>query len=174
MEEFFIDLALCHTVQVSVPSSGKQEQKANIKPSYVNDNFNPDPFDYVYQASSPDEKALVEACRRYAVKDACALLSNLCNFFLKRRLGIIFHGEEDDLMRLTVFGEDRNYRRLQVLEFDSDRKRMSTIVLFPDDSIWLLCKGAESAVVPRCTNGPIEETLDHINDYALVQDVWLL
>jgi len=72
-------------------------------------------------------------------------------------------------MRLTVFGEDRHYRRLQVLEFDSDRKRMSTIVLFPDDSIWLLCKGAESAVVPRCTNGSIEDTLDHINDYALVQ-----
>ena len=64
LEEFFVDLALCHTVQVSLPLSGKQEQKANLKPSYVNDTFRPDPFDYVYQASSPDEKALVEACRR--------------------------------------------------------------------------------------------------------------
>jgi len=88
LEEFFIDLALCHTVQVSVPSSGKQEQKANIKPSYVNDNFNPDPFDYVYQASSPDEKALVEACRRYAVKDALlCTCKTICLTILKSQVG---------------------------------------------------------------------------------------
>lgn len=80
----------------------------------------------------------------------------------------MFHGENDDVYRLTVFGEDRSYRRLQVLEFDSDRKRMSVIIQFPDDSIWLLCKGAESSVIPRCTSGPVEKTLDHVNDYALV------
>lgn len=80
----------------------------------------------------------------------------------------MFHGEEDGLIRLTVFGQDRYYRRLQVLEFDSDRKRMSTIVLYPDDSIWLICKGAESTIVPNCIGGPINQTLDHINDYALV------
>lgn len=81
----------------------------------------------------------------------------------------MFHGEEDGLIRLTVFGQDRYYRRLQVLEFDSDRKRMSTIVLFPDDSIWLVCKGAESTIVPNCIGGPINQTLEHINDYALVR-----
>lgn len=84
------------------------------------------------------------------------------------RLGIVFHGEEDGLIRLTVFGQDRYYRRLQVLEFDSNRKRMSTIVLFPDDSIWLICKGAESTIIPNCIGGPISQTLEHINDYALV------
>lgn len=83
----------------------------------------------------------------------------------------MFHGEEDDLIRLTVFGQDRHYRRLQVLEFDSTRKRMSTIVLFPDDSIWLICKGAESAIIPRCIGGPIHQTLGHINDYALVSRI---
>ncbi len=84
-------------------------------------------------------------------------------------MGVVFHGEEDDLLRLTVLGQDRFYRRLQVLEFDSTRKRMSTIVLYPDDSIWLLCKGAESTILPRCVAGPIQETLEHINDYALVK-----
>jgi phospholipid-translocating ATPase len=83
-------------------------------------------------------------------------------------LVIVFHGEEDGLIRLTVFGQDRYYRRLQVLEFDSNRKRMSTIVLFPDDTIWLVCKGAESTIVPNCIGGPINQTLEHINDYALV------
>ena len=101
-----------------------------------------------------------------------ALVNTYLTIFI--RLGIVFHGEENELMRLTVFGEDRHYRRLQTLEFDSDRKRMSTIVLFPDDSIWLLCKGAESAVVPRCIHGPIEETLDHINDYALVNFICII
>ncbi|XP_032795610.1 phospholipid-transporting ATPase IF-like isoform X1 [Daphnia magna] len=147
LEEFFVGLALCHTVQVSIPTSSKREEVVSSLPGYVNNTFHPDHFDYTYQASSPDEKALVEACRR---------------------LGIVFHGEEDGLIRLTVFGQDRYYRRLQVLEFDSDRKRMSTIVLFPDDSIWLVCKGAESTIVPNCIVGPINQTLEHINDYALL------
>ena len=90
------------------------------------------------------------------------------------RLGIVFHGEEDGLIRLTVFGQERYYRRLQVLEFDSTRKRMSTIVLYPDDSIWLICKGAESAIIPRCIGGPIQQTLGHINDYALVMLFFLV
>ena len=77
-------------------------------------------------------------------------------------------GRAHYIFRLTVFGQDRYYRRLQVLEFDSNRKRMSTIVLFPDDSIWLICKGAESTIVPNCIGGPINQTLEHINDYALV------
>ncbi|XP_046654968.1 phospholipid-transporting ATPase IF-like [Daphnia pulicaria] len=45
---------------------------------------------------------------------------------------------------------------------------MSTIVLFPDDSIWLICKGAESTIIPNCIGGPINQTLEHINDYALL------
>ena len=57
---------------------------------------------------------------------------------------------------------------MQVLEFDSTRKRMSAIFRYPDNSIWVLCKGAESAIVPCCIAGPMEKTLSHINDYALV------
>lgn len=45
---------------------------------------------------------------------------------------------------------------------------MSVIVQFPDESIWLLCKGAESTVLPRCVFGPIPETESHIKDYAMV------
>lgn len=64
IEEFFVSLALCHTVQVSVPGTKLSEEAVDIQPNYVNNTFHPDHFDYVYQASSPDEKALVEACRR--------------------------------------------------------------------------------------------------------------
>lgn len=64
LEEFFVGLALCHTVQVSIPTSSKREEVVSSLPGYVNNTFLPDHFDYTYQASSPDEKALVEACRR--------------------------------------------------------------------------------------------------------------
>jgi len=84
------------------------------------------------------------------------------------RLNIIFHGEVNDTLRLTVMGEERLYKRMHVLEFDSRRKRMSVIYQFPDGSIRLVCKGAESSVLPRCIDGPVDQTLSHIDDYALV------
>lgn len=69
---------------------------------------------------------------------------------------------------VTYQGEERLYDRLHVLEFDSDRKRMSVIVRFPDGAVWLLCKGAESSVLPCCSVGPKDETEGHIKDYAMV------
>ena len=81
VEEFFVTLALCHTVQVSVPTARSTELQVTVRSSeaYVNDTFNPDEFDYEYEASSPDEKALVEACRRYRT----ITLKNYSNSFLK-------------------------------------------------------------------------------------------
>ena len=38
----------------------------------------------------------------------------------------------------------------------------------PSGEILMLCKGAESHVVPRCIGGPLEETLGHIDGYAEV------
>ena len=40
------------------------------------------------------------------------------------------------MCKIMYQGEERLYRRLHILEFDSDRKRMSVIVQFPDESIW--------------------------------------
>lgn len=69
---------------------------------------------------------------------------------------------------------NHSYHRLHVLEFDSARKRMSVIVKFPDDTIWLLCKGAESSVLPNCIAGCMAETEQHIHDYAMVSIVFFL
>lgn len=84
------------------------------------------------------------------------------------RLDMVYCGETNDICRVLFQGQERLYSRLHVLEFDSDRKRMSVILQFPDDSIWLLCKGAESAILPRCDFGPVSETESHIKDYAMV------
>ena len=55
--------------------SVKADSKRSVAPAadggnetrtaYDNATFDVDCFDYEYQASSPDEKALVEACRRF-------------------------------------------------------------------------------------------------------------
>ena len=87
----------------------------------------------------------------------------------KFRFGVVYCGEMDNLCTLKIGREKRQYQRLHILEFDSDRKRMSVIVQFPDESIWLLCKGAESTILPRCVHGAIAETENHIKDYALVR-----
>lgn len=52
LEALFTVLALCHTVRV--------DRKDNL----ATGEYSNTGFEYEYQASSPDEKALVEACRR--------------------------------------------------------------------------------------------------------------
>ncbi|GAB0097049.1 Phospholipid-transporting ATPase [Sergentomyia squamirostris] len=127
-----------------------------------------------YQASSPDEKALVEACAK---------------------IGFIYTGDDDDVLTVKVkksvfrgvkarnvdtldsvkriFKADNStimkFTRLHVLEFTSDRKRMSVIVRDQKGLIWLYTKGAESHVLPICDNTSrqlITVTQNHINDFA--------
>ncbi|EMR66572.1 putative phospholipid-transporting atpase 1 protein [Eutypa lata UCREL1] len=45
--------------------------------------------------------------------------------------------------------KDEVYQILDVIEFSSKRKRMSIVVRFPDGRIFLICKGADSAILPR-------------------------
>lgn len=115
-----------------------------------------------YQASSPDEKALVEACAK---------------------IGFLYTGEVNDILTVKikpyqsayikkpVVDNDLHFERLHTLEFTSDRKRMSTLVKDRKGQIWLLTKGAESHVLPLCQKSSptlIAETQQHINDFAKV------
>lgn len=144
-EQFLITLALCHTATViGLRKSNKEQENkfGNDNPTFIADRR-----DFEYQASSPDEKALIEACQKF---------------------GITYCGEIGGVCTICIKGERRSYRRLHVLEFDANRKRMSVIVQFPDDSIWLLCKGAESTVLPHCLAGSTTATEQHIKDYAIL------
>ena len=47
------------------------------------------------------------------------------------------------------FGTERKYKLLNVIEFDSTRKRMSVIIRTPEDKIMVLCKGADSIIEKR-------------------------
>jgi len=45
---------------------------------------------------------------------------------------------------------------------------MSVIIEDEDGRLFLFCKGAESALMPLVTKGPIQETLKHVSDFASV------
>lgn len=58
---------------------------------------------------------------------------------------------------------ERRYKLLQVIEFDSTRKRMSVIVRTPEGKILILCKGADSIIEKRLKPG--QKSLDKTKQY---------
>lgn len=86
------------------------------------------PYDIVYKAQSPDEAALVATARD---------------------VGFTFVARESDTVIMDALGELRNFTLLNVLEFNSTRKRMSVIMRSSDGGIVLLCKGADSVIYER-------------------------
>ena len=50
---------------------------------------------------------------------------------------------------MNVHGQSLEYEILNVCEFNSTRKRMSTVVRCPDGKIKLLCKGADTVILER-------------------------
>ncbi|KAK1552583.1 hypothetical protein Q3G72_019535 [Acer saccharum] len=107
-----------------------------------------------YEAESPDEAAFVIAAREIGFE------------FHKRTQASISMRELDPLSGNKV---DRLYKLLNVLEFNSTRKRMSVIVRDEEGKLLLLCKGADSVMFERLAkNGRAfeDETRDHMNEYA--------
>lgn len=106
-----------------------------------------DPGQIKYQAASPDEGALVEGA---------ALL------------GYRFTNRKPRSVIMTVDGQEFEYELLAVCEFNSTRKRMSTIFRCPDGRIRLYCKGADTVILERLgpDNPTVEATLQHLEEYA--------
>ncbi|KAI9179525.1 phospholipid transporting ATPase [Blastocladiella emersonii ATCC 22665] len=123
VREFFLLLALCHTVL----------------PEKVTDADN-DVTTMTYKAQSPDEEALVTAAQS---------------------LGITFINRSQANMVVSVLGELRVYDVLEIIEFNSTRKRMTVIVRDPDRGILVLCKGADSVIFERMAHGHGQADLKH-------------
>lgn len=127
IHHFLTLLATCHTV---IPER-RDEKPGEIK----------------YQASSPDEGALVEG----------AVM-----------LGYRFTNRKPRSVIITVDGQEYEYELLAVCEFNSSRKRMSTIFRCPDGKIRIYCKGADTVILERLNpdNPIVEATLQHLEEYA--------
>nr|XP_019046460.1 phospholipid-transporting ATPase [Kwoniella bestiolae CBS 10118]OCF25390.1 phospholipid-transporting ATPase [Kwoniella bestiolae CBS 10118] len=124
LREFLSLLSVCHTV---IP----EEREGRM----------------VYQASSPDEAALVSGAEM---------------------LGYRFHTRKPKSVFIDVNGQSEEYEVLNVCEFNSSRKRMSTVVRGPDGRIKLYTKGADTVIFERLAPDQelTESTLVHLEDYA--------
>ncbi|KAF2988529.1 hypothetical protein EK904_005509 [Melospiza melodia maxima] len=81
-----------------------------------------------YQAASPDEGALVTAARNF---------------------GYVFLSRTQNTITISEMGVQRTYDVLAILDFNSDRKRMSVIVRESGGNIRLYCKGADTVIYER-------------------------
>uniref|UniRef100_A0AAR2KZJ3 Phospholipid-transporting ATPase n=1 Tax=Pygocentrus nattereri TaxID=42514 RepID=A0AAR2KZJ3_PYGNA len=98
----------------------------------------------VYQAASPDEGALVTAARCF---------------------GFVFLSRTQDSITVSEMGTENTYEMLALLDFNSDRKRMSIILRFPDGRIRLYCKGADTVIYQRLNpSSKHKETTQHALD----------
>uniref|UniRef100_A0AC11CPE5 Uncharacterized protein n=1 Tax=Ovis aries TaxID=9940 RepID=A0AC11CPE5_SHEEP len=124
IKEFLTLLCVCHTV---VP----EREGNNIS----------------YQASSPDEAALVKGAKK---------------------LGFVFTARMPNSVTIEAMGEELTFEILNVLEFSSNRKRMSIIVRTPEGQLRLYCKGADSVIYERLSENSlfVEETLVHLENFA--------
>jgi magnesium-transporting ATPase (P-type) len=67
--------------------------------------------------------------------------------------GYAFKGRDDDNnIEVTINGKSVIFQLLGVIEFSSDRKRMTVIVRNSEGKIKVLCKGADSIVQARLSN----------------------
>ncbi|KAK0722457.1 hypothetical protein B0T26DRAFT_642980 [Lasiosphaeria miniovina] len=100
-----------------------------------------------YQAASPDEGALVEG----------ALI-----------LGHKFSARKPRSVLIEVDGKSLEFELLAVCEFNSTRKRMSTIYRCPDGKVRCYCKGADTVILERLNddNPHVDVTLRHLEEYA--------
>ncbi|XP_073440919.1 phospholipid-transporting ATPase IC-like [Dendrobates tinctorius] len=98
----------------------------------------------VYQAASPDEGALVTAARNF---------------------GFVFLSRTQSTITISELEKEVTYEVLGILDFNSDRKRMSVIVREPSGNIRLYCKGADTVIYERLhPDNPIKDTTQEALD----------
>lgn len=104
-----------------------------------------------YKAESPDEAALVNAAK------------NAGFAFIKRK---------GKVLTVDILGQEYDFELLNVLEFNSDRKRMSVILRRPApwNDIILYCKGADNVIGDRLDKDQqgdiVDETFDDISGFS--------
>lgn len=110
----------------------------------------------ILKAQSPDEAALV---------------------LTARALGFIFEGNTKRGVLVDFHGKKKEFELLATLEFNSSRKRMSTLLKLKSnnqgdhDKVMLICKGADSVIYERLLpklNNPslVQTTSEHLRQFA--------
>jgi phospholipid-transporting ATPase len=123
IKEFLQLLSVCHTV---IPEVSEE-----------------DPGKIIFQASSPDEGALVKGAQL---------------------LGYIFTTRKPRSVSILHNGIEQEWEILNICEFNSTRKRMSAVVRDPEGKIKLYIKGADTVILERLRpdNPFIDATCVHL------------
>ena len=126
LKEFFRFMALCHSVMVD---------------------HDPKTMELNYQASSPDELALVKA---------------------SKEMGFELTERTKDGLEINENGTKIEYTILAEFPFNSDRKRMS-VIIESQGSYALYCKGADSIMTSRISwkEGEKSKTFDDLEKFAI-------
>ncbi|KJE89012.1 ATPase [Capsaspora owczarzaki ATCC 30864] len=102
-----------------------------------------------YKAQSPDEAALVSAAKNF---------------------GFVFMRRTPTQVVISIHGQEETYDLLTIIEFNSDRKRMSIVVRMPNGKLRLYCKGADSVIYARLGPNSCEDlkttTSQHLEVFA--------
>ncbi|CAN8077201.1 unnamed protein product [Agarophyton chilense] len=102
-----------------------------------------------YQASSPDEAALVQAAKAQ---------------------GYIYLSRSNRDTVVEILGRAETHELLETIEFDSTRKRMSVITRDPQGQVRIYTKGADAIIFERLASGQqeaYETTERHLHEFAV-------
>ncbi|XP_064979061.1 phospholipid-transporting ATPase 3-like isoform X2 [Musa acuminata AAA Group] len=113
------------------------------------------PEKITYQAASPDEAALVTAAKNFG-------------FFFYRRTPTTVMVRESHVETMGI-KQDVSYEILNVLEFNSTRKRQSIVCRYPNGRLVLYCKGADTVIFERlsdASNDIRKVTREHLEQFG--------
>jgi phospholipid-transporting ATPase len=127
IKEYLQLLSVCHTV---IPEVSEE-----------------DPTKIIFQASSPDEAALVKGAQL---------------------MGYTFTTRKPRSVTIVHNKKEQEWEVLNICEFNSTRKRMSAVVRGPDGKIKLYIKGADTVILERLRkdNPYVDSTCAHLEEYA--------
>lgn len=111
-------------------------------------NFTEESDEFTYEAESPDE---------------AALLLNM------KENDIIVTERGKKNIKISILGKNESYELLELIEFSSDRKRMSVILNIPNEGIVLFCKGADSIIFERLSEESGKSTFKKEVEQKLIQ-----
>jgi len=165
MMGFLLCHALCHNVTIDT-SCGEGRPSA---PDFQHPEEN-----CAYLASSPDELALVSMARELglgfrgakAIDGKTHYILQVREPRLEEALGKVCSKYSQTQ---SSPGGKRGWLEIEILdicEFDNDRKRMSVVVRYPNQRIYMLLKGADTSVLKILPTGTTETIEDHLKRFA--------
>ena len=74
-------------------------------------------------------------------------------------------------MFVNIQGQSQEFEILNICEFNSTRKRMSTVVRTPSGKIKLYTKGADTVILERLSKNQVytDKTITHLEVHSIFQ-----